>query len=89
MQLFYSALNDKGRAGFIMANATSDARSSEQEIRRQLIQKGGVDVMVAVGPNMFYTVILPCTLWFLDRGKAAASREDTVSAAAIRAQSIS
>jgi len=26
--------------------------------------------MVAVGPNMFYTVTLPCTLWFLDRGKA-------------------
>jgi type I restriction enzyme M protein len=34
--------------------------------------------MIAVGPNMFYTVILPCTLWFLDKGKAAASREDTV-----------
>ncbi len=26
--------------------------------------------MVAVGPNMFYTVTLPCTLWFLDKGKA-------------------
>jgi type I restriction enzyme M protein len=23
----------------------------------------------AVGPNMFYTVTLPCTLWFLDKGK--------------------
>jgi len=26
--------------------------------------------MVAVGPNMFYTVTLPCMLWFLDKGKA-------------------
>jgi type I restriction enzyme M protein len=26
--------------------------------------------MVAVGPNMFYTVTLPCTLWFFDKGKA-------------------
>src|SRR5437899_4616671 len=26
--------------------------------------------MVAVGPNMFYTVTLPCTLWFLDKSKA-------------------
>jgi type I restriction enzyme M protein len=78
IQVFYSALNNHGRAGFIMANSASDARSSEQELRRQLVEDGGVDVMVAVGPNMFYTVTLPCTLWFLDKGKTAASREDTV-----------
>ncbi len=34
--------------------------------------------MVAVGPNMFYTVTLPCTLWFLDRGKAHSARRDEV-----------
>jgi len=78
IQLFYSALNKKGRAGFVMANAASDARSSEQELRKQLIQAHAVDVMIAVGPNMFYTVTLPCTLWFLDKGKAKTSRADTV-----------
>jgi type I restriction enzyme M protein len=71
IQLFYSTLNEKGRAGFVMANSASDARSSEQELRRQLIESRAVDVMVAVGPNMFYTVTLPCTLWFLDRSKIA------------------
>ena len=70
IQLFYSSLNAQGRAGFVMANSASDARSSEQELRRQLIEARAVDVMVAVGPNMFYTVTLPCTLWFLDKGKA-------------------
>ncbi len=70
IQLFYSSLNATGRAGFVMANSASDARSSEQEIRKQLIEARAVDVMVAVGPNMFYTVTLPCTLWFLDKGKA-------------------
>ncbi len=70
IQLFYSSLNTKGRAGFVMANSASDARSSEQELRRQLIEARAVDVMVAVGPNMFYTVTLPCTLWFLDKGKS-------------------
>ena len=60
----------KGRAGFVMANSASDARSSEQEIRQKLIEARAVDVMVAVGPNMFYTVTLPCTLWFFDKGKA-------------------
>jgi type I restriction enzyme M protein len=54
-----------------MANSASDARSSEQELRQKLIEAKAVDVMVAVGPNMFYTVTLPCTLWFLDRGKAS------------------
>ena len=71
IQLFHSALNPKGRAGFVMANSASDARSSEQELRRQLIESRSVDVMVSVGPNMFYTVTLPCTLWFLDKAKQA------------------
>lgn len=78
IQLFYSSLNAKGRAGFVMANSASDARSSELELRQQLIEARAVDVMVAVGPNMFYTVTLPCTLWFLDRGKAKTQRADTV-----------
>ena len=78
IQLFYSSLNAKGRAGFVMANSASDARSSEQELRQQLINARGVDVMVSVGPNMFYTVTLPCTLWFLDKGKANTKRADTV-----------
>lgn len=70
IQLFYSALNEKGRAGFVMANSASDARASEQDIRQQLIASRAVDVMVAAGPNMFYTVTLPCTLWFFDKRKA-------------------
>lgn len=78
IQLFYSTLNDKGRAGFVMANSASDARSSEQELRRQIIEDHAVDVMVAVGPNLFYTVTLPCTLWFFDKGKKKTSRANTV-----------
>jgi type I restriction-modification system DNA methylase subunit len=78
IQLFYSALSPNGRAGFVMANSAADARGSEAEIRRQLIQSGAVDVMVAIGPNFFYTVTLPCTLWFLDRGKIKTERKDTV-----------
>src|SRR5207247_6966424 len=78
IQLFYSALNEKGRAGFVMANAASDARGSEMEIRKQLIKAKAVYAMVAVGPNMFYTVTLPCMLWFLDKGKWDSDRADKV-----------
>jgi type I restriction enzyme M protein len=78
IQLFYSALSENGRAGFVMANSASDARSSEQELRRQLVDERAVDVVVAAGPNMFYTVTLPVTLWFLDRGKKKTARADNV-----------
>lgn len=78
IQAFYSALNGTGRAGFVMANSASDARGSELEIRRKLIEDRCVDVVVAVGTNMFYTVTLPVTLWFLDRGKRGSDREDKV-----------
>jgi type I restriction enzyme M protein len=78
IQLFYSSLNDKGRAGFVMANSASDARSSEQDLRQKLIESQAVDVIVAVGPNMFYTVTLPVTLWFFDRGKAKTKRAGSV-----------
>lgn len=78
IQLFATALNEHGRAGFVMANSASDARHTEGDIRRKLIESGIVDVMVAVGPNFFYTVTLPVTLWFLDRGKADTQRADRV-----------
>ncbi len=78
IQAFWSALSEKGRAGFVMANSASDARASELEIRRQLIEARGVDVMISIGSNFFYTVTLPCTLWFLDRGKAETERRDRV-----------
>ncbi|MFQ5852627.1 MAG: N-6 DNA methylase [Candidatus Binatia bacterium] len=78
IQIFYSALNDSGRAGFVMANSASDARASELEIRRQLIEGQAVDVMVAISSNFFYTVTLPCTLWFLDKGKKDTDRRDRV-----------
>jgi type I restriction enzyme M protein len=78
IQLFYSSLNGSGRAGFVMANSAADARGSEMEIRKKLIQSHAVDVVISIGPNFFYTVTLPCTLWFLDRGKGKTDRKDKI-----------
>lgn len=78
MQVFYSALNKTGRAGFVMANSAGDARGSELDIRKSLLKASAVDVMISVGPNFFYTVTLPCTLWFLDRGKSNTNRKNKV-----------
>src|ERR1022692_1355338 len=63
IQQFYAALSGGGRAGFVMANSAADAGHSERDIRRQLVESGAVDVMVAIGTNFFYTVTLPVTLW--------------------------
>ncbi len=78
IQEFYSALNEHGRAGFVMANSASDARASELDIRRKLIEAHVVDIMISIGSNFFYTVTLPCTLWFFDRGKRNTERRDKI-----------
>ena len=61
-----------------MANSAADARTSELEIRKKMLQAHAVDVMISVGPNFFYTVPLPCTLWFFDKGKKKTDRKDKV-----------
>ena len=66
---FYSYLNEKGRAGFVMASSATDSSGKDRDIRQQLVETGHVDVMVSVGNNFFYTKSLPCSLWFFDKGK--------------------
>ncbi|MHB0926545.1 MAG: type I restriction-modification system subunit M [Gallionellaceae bacterium] len=77
IQYFYSYLNDRGRAGFVMASSASDAGNKDKDIRQKLVGTGHVDVMMSIGPKFFYTRSLPCTLWFFDKGKPAKLR-DTV-----------
>lgn len=78
IQLFYSSLNEKGRSGFVMANSASDARQSELDIRKKLIDDNAVDIMISISSNFFYTVTLPCTLWFFDKGKKETDRKNKV-----------
>lgn len=66
---FYAYLNDTGRAGFVMASSATDSANKDKDIREKLVKTGDVDVMVSVGNNFFYTLSLPCSLWFFDRGK--------------------
>jgi type I restriction enzyme M protein len=66
---FYAYLNDHGRAGFVMASSATDSANKDRDIREKLVRTGDVDVMVSVGNNFFYTLSLPCSLWFFDRNK--------------------
>ena len=66
---FYAYLNDHGRAGFVMASSATDSANKDRDIRERLVLTGDVDVMVSVGNNFFYTLSLPCSLWFFDKAK--------------------
>ena len=66
---FYAYLNKTGRAGFVMASSATDSQHADKEIRQKLIETGHVDVILSVSNNFFYTLSLPCTLWFFDKGK--------------------
>ena len=72
---FYAYLNDHGRAGFVMASSATDSANKDRDIREKLVNTGDVDVMVSVGNNFFYTLSLPCSLWFFDRNKNADIRD--------------
>lgn len=69
ISLFANSLKEKGRAALVMANSASDARHSEADIRRTLIENNLIYGMLTLPSNMFYTVTLPATLWFFDKNK--------------------
>ncbi len=66
---FYSYLEPKGRAGFVMSSQASSAGHGEAEVRRKIVETGDVDVMIAIRANFFYTRTVPCELWHFDKGK--------------------
>jgi type I restriction enzyme M protein len=78
VSLFATSLNEKGRAGFVMPNSASDAGNSEYEIRKKIVDSGIVDCMVSMPSNMFFTVTLPATLWFLDKKKVNSDGKDKI-----------
>ena len=74
INLFATSLKPKGRAALVMANSASDARHSEAEIRKTLIEKNLIYAMVTLPSNMFYTVTLPARF-----GSSTRARPTTVS----------
>jgi type I restriction enzyme M protein len=74
---FWSYLNERGRAGFVMSSQASSAGHGEKEVRRKIVETGDVDVMISIRSNFFYTRTVPCELWHFDRSKPA-ERKDKV-----------
>ncbi len=72
---FYSYLNERGRAGFVMSSQASSAGRDEARVRQKLVESGDVDIMIAIRSNFFYTRTVPCELWFLNRAKPEEHRD--------------
>jgi len=72
IQIFLNALNQHGRAGFVMHNSAAD---SDLEIRKKIIEDNVVDVIITTTSNLFYNVSLPCSLWFLDKDRTRQGRQ--------------
>ena len=69
-------LSPRGVIGLVLANGSMSSTSSgEGEIRGKLIKAGLVDCMVALPPQLFYSVTIPVCLWFIRRGKTARQNE--------------
>lgn len=70
IQHFIHHLSPAGVAGFVLANGSlSSNTTGEGEIRKNLIENGLVDCIVALPPQLFYTTQIPACLWFVSRDR--------------------
>ena len=66
-----------GVAGFVLANGSmSSQQAGEGEIRKNLIEAGLVDCMVALPGQLFYSTQIPACLWFLSRRRFGGGLRD-------------
>jgi type I restriction enzyme M protein len=66
-----------GVAGFVLSNGSmSSNQSGEGEIRKNLIEAGLVDCMVALPGQLFYSTQIPACLWFLARDRKGGAFRD-------------
>jgi type I restriction enzyme M protein len=70
LQLFINKLSPSGTAGIVLANGSMTTNSgNEGEIRKNIIEAGLVDCMVALPTQLFFNTQIPACLWFLARDR--------------------
>ncbi len=75
VQHFLYHLASRGIAGFVIANGSmSSNRSGEGEIRKNIIEAGLVDCIIALPGQLFRSAQIPACLWFLRRGRQEGDR---------------
>lgn len=70
MQHMISHLAPGGKIGLVLANGSlSTTTSGEGEIRKNIIEADLVEGIIALPSNLFYSVTIPVSLWFISRDK--------------------
>ncbi|MCY1152626.1 MAG: class I SAM-dependent DNA methyltransferase [Sphaerochaetaceae bacterium] len=63
-------LSPNGKIGLVLANgALSTQSSGEGDIRRKIIEDDLIEGIIALPPQLFYSVTIPVTLWFISKNK--------------------
>ncbi len=63
-------LAPNGKIGLVLANgALSTQSSGEGEIRKKIIEDDLIEGIVAMPTQLFYSVTIPVTLWFISKNK--------------------
>ena len=63
-------LAPNGKIGLVLANgALSSQSSGEGEIRKKIIEDDLIEGIIAMPTQLFYSVTIPVTLWFISRNK--------------------
>ena len=63
-------LGPNGKIGLVLANGSlSSQTSGEGEIRKRIIEDDLVEGIVAMPTQLFYSVTIPVTLWFISKNK--------------------
>ena len=77
VQHFLYHLAPRGVAGFVLANGSmSSNQAGEGEIRKNIIEAGLVDCIIALPGQLFRSTQIPACLWFLRRGRLNGEHPD-------------
>ena len=75
VQHFLHHLAPRGTAGFVLANGSmSSNQSGEGEIRKNIIEAGLVDCIIALPGQLFRSTQIPACLWFLSKERRNGQR---------------
>lgn len=65
-----SKLAPRGKAAFVMANGSLSTMTNEEyEIRKNMLEEGLVDAIIAMPSQLFYDVSIPVSLWIMSKDK--------------------
>ena len=67
---FLYHLKDGGKAGFVMATGElSNSETSRKTVRETFVEEGCVDCIIQLTGQLFHQTQIPCSLWFLSKGR--------------------